>query len=742
VQATASVTADQNLGEARSIAAVQKVIAMLQDLAMKCKKEKDEEQVAFAEFNTFCNMETAQLQKEIEDGSNKVDFLMSEISQIEAEAKTLGIEIEKLQEAVAGFDAEKKEQQEQRAKDHAMYLTEVKDYSESVDALERAIAVMSRSNHDVPGAAAALLQLTDKVPMSPKAQHYFKEFLTALQTGKALDGDWMAYEAPEANAYEFQSGGIIDTLKKLLAEFSDKKGQCEKEEMNAQHASNMILQDLVDSIENANEDIAMKTKLKAEKEAAVGQLKGELESTKTVLAENKSMLADMGAECKQKGMSFEEKQRMRTEEIEAIEKAIEIMSGDPSSSAEEHMSLAQQGASSLLQVARSFNKQSNSGRTIEALVGVRRRVRDFLESRGRQLKSTALALLAQKVGDVIIDASLSTSMETSSSSGSEPASDTEEKADPFAKVKKLIWELIQKMEKEAAADATHEGFCDTEIGKSKVTRNKLNEDLDALSAKIEELKAFIADMVAEIAELSKEIAELQDAMTKATADRKAEKAKNKATIEDAQEAQKAVASALAVLKDFYEKANLATALVQQEGQQKGIKMGSDEWQALANPNYAGSVDTWEGTVKVDKGHKAGMQTFGKTYKGQAESAGPILGLLEVIESDFATLESDTDAAETVSQKAYEEFMADAKKNVAVKERKVEMDDADKATAETNLLEATKDLKSMEDELLAADRYYAKLKPQCIEAGVTFDERTKQREAEIQSLKEALEILST
>merc|ERR1719310_1308438 len=436
LQAAAIRQQDQTLGETGSIAAVQKVILMLQDLAVECKKDKDEEQVAFAEFNTFCNMETAQLKKEIEDGSVKVDFLMSEIAKTSAEAKALGIEIEKLQEAVAGFDADKKEQQEQRAKDHAMYLTEVKDYSESVDALERAIAVMSRSNHDVPGAAAALLQLTDKVPMSPKAQHYFKEFLTALQTGKALDGDWMAYEAPEANAYEFQSGGIIDTLKKLLAEFSDKKGQCEKEEMNAQHASSMILQDLVDSIENANEDIAMKTKLKAEKEAAVGQLRGELESTKTVLAENKSMLADMGAECKQKGMSFEEKQRMRTEEIEAIEKAIEIMSGDPSSSAEKHMSLAQQDAPSLLQVARSFNKQSSGGRTIEALVGIRRRVREFLESQGRKLKSAALGLLAQKIGDVVIDASLTTSMATSSSGPAEAASDTEEKADPFAKVKK------------------------------------------------------------------------------------------------------------------------------------------------------------------------------------------------------------------------------------------------------------------------------------------------------------------
>ena len=42
-----------------------------------------------------------------------------------------------------------------------------------------------------------------------------------------------------------------------------------------------------------------------------------------------------------------------------------------------------------------------------------------------------------------------------------------------------------------------------------------------------------------------------------------------------------------------------------------------------------------------------MQTFGKTYKEPAESASLIPGLLEVIESDFANLESDTVDAETV-----------------------------------------------------------------------------------------------
>merc|ERR1719160_1155655 len=96
--------------------------------------------------------------------------------------------------------------------------------------------------------------------------------------------NFMDYEAPEANAYEFQSGGIIEVLKNLLAEFSKKKGDCEKEEMNSQHASNMVIQDLVDSIENANDDISMKSKEKAEKLAQAATDKEELSATLAELA--------------------------------------------------------------------------------------------------------------------------------------------------------------------------------------------------------------------------------------------------------------------------------------------------------------------------------------------------------------------------------------------------------------------------------------------------------------------------
>jgi len=287
--------------------------------------------------------------------------------------------------------------------------------------------------------------------------------------------------------------------------------------------------------------------------------------------------------------------------------------------------------------------------------------------------------------------------------------------------------MITRLLNEANEDASHEGFCDTEVGKSKVTRAKLSQDIDALTAAVEEGKSTIMMLTEEIATLQKEVAELDTSVAEATKLRQAEKAKNKATIADTAAAEKAVAAAVAVLKKFYEGASVATGLVQIDRP----AMGTDEWDALANPNFKGTVD---------KGHKKGMQTFGKTFQGAQDEAGGVLATLEVVSSDYANLQADTKAEEASNQEAYETFMTEGKKNKAMKERKIEMDNADKASAETKLQEDTKDMKGTQDELLAADRYYSKLVPQCFDKGQTFEERTASREAEIASLKQALEIL--
>merc|ERR1719235_1522628 len=274
------------------------------------------------------------------------------------------------------------------------------------------------------------------------------------------------------------------------------------------------------------------------------------------------------------------------------------------------------------------------------------------------------------------------------------------------------------------------------MGKSKVTRNKLSEEIDGLQAAIEDGKATIMSLADEIAKLTTEVADLQAAMAEATELRVAEKEKNAKTIEEAKDAQEAVTAAIAVLKEFYERAGKATALIQWP------KMGSEEWKSLANPNYEAKTDTIDGMVKVDAGHQEGMQTFGATYKGKQDEAGSVIALLEVILSDFVNVEQDTAGAEKVAADTYEAFMIDSKKAAAVKTRQIEMDTTDKAAATAKLETDTKDLKATQDELLAADRYYEKLVPQCMEKGVTYEERVAQRESEIQSLKEALAILSS
>merc|ERR1719160_746397 len=118
----------------------------------------------------------------------------------------------------------------------------------------------------------------------------------------------------------------------------------------------------------------------------------------------------------------------------------------------------------------------------------------------------------------------------------------------------MIDDMITRLLNEANEDAQHEGFCDKEIGKSKVTRNKLSEDIDALEAAVEEGKATIMHLTEEIATLTKEVADLDASMEEATKIRTEEKATNKVTISDAKAAQSAVAAATAVLKKFYEKA--------------------------------------------------------------------------------------------------------------------------------------------------------------------------------------------
>merc|ERR1719310_2497394 len=180
----------------------------------------------------------------------------------------------------------------------------------------------------------------------------------------------------------------------------------------------------------------------------------------------------------------------------------------------------------------------------------------------------------------------------------------------------MIKDLIVRLMEEANEETEHKGWCDTELSTNEQTRKEKTDAVEILHAEIDELQASIAQLGEEIAEHTQEVADLTSAMAKATEIRTEEKATNEATIKDSQEAQTAVAQALVVLKEFYAKAAESTALLQQQPEAPAI--------------------------------------FDSPYKGMQSENGGVIGMLEVIESDFARLEADTSSAEATAQKEYDE----------------------------------------------------------------------------------------
>jgi chromosome segregation ATPase len=648
-----------SLSSEAGVTPIQKVISLLQDIHAKGEADVKAEQVAFSTFKQWCTNTAATKQKSIKEAEELMEHLSAEIAKAEADVAQLSDEIAVLDNDVAGFKEEQKSATEIREKEKTDYHTDHTDFSESVDAVTRAINVLKKQSYDRTQ-ASALIQTVVALPHISKSAEFA---LNAFLQTDTLQPTGLSVSAPEANAYEFQSGGVVDMLEKLKDQFQDERSQLEKEEMEKKHAYEMMMQDLTDEVERAEAEISRKKKTKASRMEDAAGAKGDLADTTASKEADTKYLEDTVAGCTQKSSDFADRQKLRAEELVAVEKAIEILGSDSVSGAgEKHLP--------------SFGLL----RSVQTVTGeqlVQQRVSQFLKDKADQLHSRTLSMLAVRVSE-----------------------------DPFGKVKKMIKGLIVRLMEEANQETEHKGWCDTELSVNKVTRDKKTESVNMLTSQSEQLTADIAKLKQEVADLSAEVLKSDETVAKATEIRVAEKAKNEATIKDAKEAQGAVAQALAVLKEFYAGAAEATALVQQPS----------------------AMDD-------------APETFTAPFKGQQAESGGVVGMLEVIASDFSRLESDTTAAEDAAASEYKSFMNDSEVDKAVKTTDMANKEKTITRKSGELVETKKDLKGTQGELDAALDYYDKLKPTCVDAGVSYEERVERREAEIQSLKEALKILS-
>merc|ERR1719424_1959616 len=304
----------------------------------------------------------------------------------------------------ADTDAEEKKGQEARkvrAEEKADYHKTHADYTDSLEQLRKAEKVLGATQVEVPQEAMMLLQTMKKNSLIPA--HAVSKLTSFLS-------------APAVAGYEAQSGDLVELFVDLEHDFKDKRNQLEKDEMEAKHGYDFIMQGVQDSIEKLKRQRGRKMERKAQRQEDAATARGELKDTTASRDEDQKYLDDTVSGCEQKSADFEARQKLRAGELEAIKKAIEIISGQAvSGSADKHLPALMQRASAQLRASATAESQG--------------KVAVFLSAKAEELHSRMLSFLAARAA-----------------------------ADPFVKVRKMIKDMIIKLMEEANEETEHKGW--------------------------------------------------------------------------------------------------------------------------------------------------------------------------------------------------------------------------------------------------------------------------------------------
>jgi len=267
--------------------------------------------------------------------------------------------------------------------------------------------------------------------------------------------------------------------------------------------------------------------------------------------------------------------------------------------------------------------------------------------------------------------------------------------DVFAKVKGLIQDMIAKLLKEAAEEATEKAFCDEEMAKTKEKKEDLESDIAKLTSKIDIAAARSAKLKDEVKTLQEELAALAKLQAEMDATRTEESAAFVQAKADLEQGLNGVRQAISVLRDYY--AEEEPALVQQP----------------AMP---------------------------EKHVSAVGAGGGIVNILEVVEADFAKNLAQEEQEEADAQAEYDTMTQENKITTATKQQDAKYKTQEHTKLDSSIANLSGDRDTANTELSAVLDYYDKLKDRCIAKPETYEERTRRREAEIAGLKQALQIL--
>jgi len=499
-------------------------------------------------------------------------------------------------------------------------------------------------------------------------------------------------------------------LEGLKKDFRSTKNDVDADEVQSVAEFDALKQEKLDYIKAKNLELDEAKASKEKTTAEIAMATEELTTVAADLLDDQQYLKELAMLCEARAKTWDQRSRVRADELSALTSATTIIkTGVSENTSANAVRFAQSGVRVKLVSENAHNEKVMEA--FEAEAEASEASPSFLQKRMVKAKSL-LSALTRHSAVAPADAAKNAVIELLHAQGTKLHSTlliglaNQIKADPFAKVKKLIQELIERLLAEAADEANQKGWCDKATADAEQKRDYAVEKVAELNGQSSQLEATINKLTEELEVLVVEIADLETKQEEATSMRKEEHSENQATVMEAEAGLEAVNEAIDILDKFYKTAA-------KESVDLGLVQGP-----------------------LDDAPDSGFDN-GEEYKGAGAESGGILGMLDVIKSDFERTISTTNKAEASNEKEYQKFMTESSKSLVEKQMAEEQKTNQKDTALEELESADEDLRSQTDILKVGIKELLELKPTCVDTGMTYEERVARREDEIESLKKAL-----
>merc|ERR1719327_1763922 len=582
-------------------------------MASELDKEAKEDAELYDKLACWCETNDKDKTKAISDANEAIASLTASIEKNTALASTRETEIAALTDEVASLTKALGEAKALREKQNDEFNMTEKDLIQSIHSLKNAVMQLGKTQGEQPAEELlqkqqeSLLQVEhalNRIPqmavkaVAPHLRPQVQQMLRASRKGLSL-----LQQPPPGGAsnYEPQSGAIFGILKQMKETFETNMEEGKKDEAASADQYATLKDTKEAELNAAKEKIFTKGQELAKAKENAANDKEDLDDTQATLAADTEFLAKLKEQCAAIDAQWEERSKMRSDEIAAVGETINILTDDDARD--------QFNAAGTFMQLRAQAKRESRGRELAAA---------HLASAGDRLHSRRLAYLSVRVRN-----------------------------DVFSKVKESIDGMVGQLGTEQTNEVKKKDGCikdeDTNE-KQTVERTDHKEDVEA---EINALKADIEEKRDEQARLKAQIAESHVEQKKASENRETENKEFQTVISDQQATQKILLKAKDRLAQFYAK---KAALLQKRtsiksNQQPPVafkpykKAGSGGGaMALLENIIDESKETEKDALEAENTAQAAYEEFIKTSNDQIAAMFVQIGNDEEIEAEDAKKE--------------------------------------------------------------------------------------------------------